>query len=172
MHYTLFPTTIGTCGLGWMTQGIRCVQLPDVDASATERRLLRRAPTARRAAPPAWVRSAIRHMQAALAGTPAALSSLSAIPLDLGRVATFHAAAYRAARDIPAGRTLTYGELATRAGSPGAARAVGQALARNPVPLLIPCHRVIAASGRLGGFTAPGGLGLKRHLLALEGHRV
>ncbi len=89
-----------------------------------------------------------------------------AVPLDLAGVPSFHRRVMQAARRIPYGRTLTYGELASRAGSPHAARAVGQAMARNPLPLVVPCHRVVAAGGGLGGFG--GGLALKRRLLALE----
>ncbi len=87
------------------------------------------------------------------------------VPLDLAAVPPFHRQVLEAARRVPYGRTVTYGALAEAAGRPGAARAVGQAMARNPVPLLVPCHRVVAAAG-LGGFG--GGPGLKRRLLALE----
>ena len=76
---------------------------------------------------------------------------------------------YEVARTIPPGATLTYGEIAARLELPGAARDVGQALGRNPFPLVVPCHRVVAAGGRLGGFSARGGAATKRRLLAIEG---
>jgi len=97
------------------------------------------------------------------------LRDFSAVLLDLDGLPTFTRRVYEAARAVPAGQTVTYGELAARCGSPGGARAVGQAMARNPVALIIPCHRVLAAGGRLGGFSGPGGLDLKVRMLALEG---
>ena len=94
---------------------------------------------------------------------------LSLIPLDLHGVSVFHQRVYEAARRIPLGQTSTYGALADVVGAPGGARAVGQAMGRNPVPLLVPCHRVLAADGGMGGFSAPGGVATKRRLLEIEG---
>jgi O-6-methylguanine DNA methyltransferase len=91
------------------------------------------------------------------------------VPLDLPGGTDFDRAVWKALRRIPTGRTRTYGEVARRAGRPRAARAVGNACGRNPVPVVVPCHRVVAAGG-IGGFGL--GLGLKRRLLALEGIRV
>jgi len=91
------------------------------------------------------------------------------VPLHPGRITTFRKAVYAALRRTRLGRVTTYGDLARRAGSPGAARAVGTALARNPLPLVIPCHRVLGSDGGLHGFSAPGGLETKRRLLELEG---
>src|SRR6201999_1110622 len=85
---------------------------------------------------------------------------------------SFHQRVYALARRIPSGATLTYGEVATRIGSPGAARAVGQALGRNPFAIVVPCHRVLAAGGKLGGFTADGGVSTKLKMLTLEGARA
>jgi methylated-DNA-[protein]-cysteine S-methyltransferase len=119
--------------------------------------------------PPAAIRRAIVGIRALLAGDHA---DLSAVPLDFDGVPSFHRRVYEAARGIPPGATLTYGEVAARAGASGAARAVGQALGRNPFPLVVPCHRVLAAGGRLGGFSAPGGVSTKAHLLAIEGAPV
>jgi methylated-DNA-[protein]-cysteine S-methyltransferase len=89
------------------------------------------------------------------------------VPVDMANVPPFHEKVLRACRRIPYGKTLTYAELAGRAGSPRAARAVGQAMARNPLALVVPCHRVVATGGGLGGYG--GGLDLKRRLLKLEG---
>jgi methylated-DNA-[protein]-cysteine S-methyltransferase len=91
------------------------------------------------------------------------------VQLELSGVPPFHRAVYVAARGLEVGHTCTYGELAVCLGVPGAARAVGQALARNPFPLVVPCHRVLAAGGRPGGFSAPGGLSTKARLLEAEG---
>jgi methylated-DNA-[protein]-cysteine S-methyltransferase len=115
--------------------------------------------------PPARVRDAIDAIVALLRGEPA---NLSGIGLDMARVADFHRRVYDAARAIPPGVTRTYGELAAQLGEPGAARAVGQALGRNPFAIVVPCHRVVAANGRMGGFSAAGGVGTKRRLLAIE----
>ena len=106
---------------------------------------------------------------ALLAGEP---SDLSAAPLDLDGVPAFHRRVYDLARRIPPGETLTYGEIAGRLGDPSQARAVGQALGANPIPILVPCHRVFAANGRMGGFSAPGGVSTKLRLLEIEGARA
>ena len=87
-------------------------------------------------------------------------------------VPEFHRRVYEAARAIPPGNTLSYGDIAKRVGAPGAARAVGQALGRNPFPIVVPCHRVLAAGGKIGGFSAQGGVATKRRMLAIEGARV
>jgi methylated-DNA-[protein]-cysteine S-methyltransferase len=102
-----------------------------------------------------------------LRGEPGDLSS---IPLDMDLVPAFHRRVYEAARSIPRGATMTYGALAAQAGAAGSARAVGQALARNPFAIIVPCHRVVAVSGRIGGFSANGGTTTKLRLLAIEGH--
>ena len=97
---------------------------------------------------------------------------LSVLQLDFGIVTDFNAAIYRALRAVPRGETVTYGDLAKRVGSPGAARAVGMAMGRNPWPVIVPCHRVLAAGAKMGGFSAPGGTVTKERLLALEGVAV
>ncbi|MGH6852502.1 MAG: methylated-DNA--[protein]-cysteine S-methyltransferase, partial [Methylocella sp.] len=102
-----------------------------------------------------------------LRGEPGDLSS---VLLDMDLVPPFHRRVYAAARGIPRGATMTYGALAARAGDAGSARAVGQALARNPFALIVPCHRVVAAGGGIGGFSANGGIAAKLRLLAIEGH--
>jgi methylated-DNA-[protein]-cysteine S-methyltransferase len=117
------------------------------------------------ASPPAEIARGIAAIVALLRGEQ---TSLADVPLDMGGLPEFHQRVYEFARQIPAGSTCTYGELATRLGSPGAARAVGQAMGRNPFPPVVPCHRVLAAGGKIGGFTAPGGTSTKLRMLAIE----
>jgi methylated-DNA-[protein]-cysteine S-methyltransferase len=167
--FTLFDTEIGTCGIAWGERGIVQVQLPEARTSETRARILRRFPDAVEAAPPFAVARALEAIVRLLAGQP---SDLRAIALDMKDVPPFHRRVYEVARTIPAGSTLTYGEVASRLGSPGAARAVGQALGHNPFAIVVPCHRVMAAGGRLGGFSANGGTTTKVRLLAIEGAHV
>ncbi len=166
--FTLFDTPIGACGVVWGEAGIAGVQLPEGSAARTRARIARRFPDAREGKPPADVRRAVDAMSAVLRGRA---TDLSAIALDMAGVPAFHRRVYEAARAIPPGNTLAYGELAARIGAPGAARAVGQALGRNPFPILVPCHRVLAAGGKTGGFTADGGVATKLRMLALEAGR-
>jgi methylated-DNA-[protein]-cysteine S-methyltransferase len=163
--FALFDTTIGSCGVAWSERGLVGVQLPEGSEAVTRERVLRRFPAAAETAPPAQVKAAIDRIIALLRGEP---SDLSAIALDMEGVAEFHRRVYQVARAIPPGKTLAYGEVAARAGAPGAARAVGQALGRNPFPIVVPCHRVLAAGGKIGGFSAHGGAATKRRMLAIE----
>ena len=164
--FTLFDTAIGRCGVAWSDRGLVGVQLPEAADTATRERMLQRFPAAAERPPPPQVRLAIDSIVALLQGEP---SDLSAIALDMEGVAPFHRRVYEVARTIPPGKTLAYGEVAARAGAPGAARAVGQALGHNPFPIIVPCHRVVAAGGKIGGFSAPGGSAAKIRMLALEG---
>ncbi len=164
--YTLFETAIGSCGIAWGTRGILGVQLPEGGDRATRARLQRRFPDARETRPPRDVQHALDGIVALLRGEG---KDLSAVVLDMGGVPPFHRRVYEAARTIPAGRTLSYGEVAARIGSPGSARAVGQALGRNPFAIIVPCHRVLAAGGKTGGFSANGGTTTKLRMLAIEG---
>jgi methylated-DNA-[protein]-cysteine S-methyltransferase len=163
---TLFDTAIGRCGIAWGGRGIVGVQLPETHEAATRSRLLRRFPDAREAAPPPGVRSAVDAIIALLRGERI---DLGAVALDMDGVPEFHRRVYEAARAIPPGSTRSYGEIAKALGEPGAARAVGQALGRNPFAIVVPCHRVLAAGGRAGGFSATGGVGTKLRMLAIEG---
>jgi methylated-DNA-[protein]-cysteine S-methyltransferase len=165
-RYTLFGTAIGVCGVAWTDRGLARVQLPERDPQATERRLTAGSTVARAQAMPERVARAIGSLQAHFEGLAVDLSD---IDLDLSRVAPFHRKVYAATRGIGRGRTATYGELASRVGAPGAARAVGQVMARNPVPIIVPCHRVLASGSKVGGFSAHGGTITKQRLLALEG---
>lgn len=164
--YILFDTAIGRCGIVWGERGIAAVYLPESNERQTRARLLRRFPGAAESAPPAEVQSAVEAIAALLAGER---RDLSAIPLDLEGVPEFHRRVYEIARTIPPGETLTYGEVARRLGDPLQARAVGQALGQNRHPIVVPCHRVLAAGGRTGGFSAPGGRSTKLRLLEIEG---
>lgn len=164
--FTLFDTAIGRCAIAWGGGGIAGVQLPEKCDADTRARLLQRFPDATETLPPPSVQRALDGIVALLRGEA---SDLDAIPLDMDGVPPFHARVYAAARAIPPGATLTYGEIAARLGAPGAARAVGQALGRNPFAIIVPCHRVLAAGGKLGGFSANGGTATKVRLLSIEG---
>jgi methylated-DNA-[protein]-cysteine S-methyltransferase len=142
------------------------LQLPEATREATAARLCRAIPDAMEAPPPPSVGEAIAAVTALLRGESV---DLSGIALDMTRVPDFHRAVYAVARAIPPGETLTYGEVARRLGDPGSARAVGQALGRNPFAIIVPCHRVVAAGGATGGFSAHGGAATKRRILAIEG---
>ena len=162
----LFDTPIGACGIAWHGAGLAGVLLPDRDPDRTMKRLKQRHSDLEPASRPEWVAEAIGRIRALLSGRA---DDLESVPLDWSRVGDFEARVLREARRVPPGQTLTYGELAVRLGEPGQARAVGQALGRNPWPIVVPCHRVTAASGRTGGFSAPGGVSTKLRLLEIEG---
>jgi len=164
-----FETAIGACGIAWSEGGVVSVQLPERDTAATRARLRVRCDGARETVPPAGVQLAIDAIVSLLAGEPA---DLSFVALDMEGVPDFHRRVYEVARTIPPGATLSYGEIAARLGDPGSARAVGQALGRNPFPIVVPCHRVLAARGRTGGFSARGGTKTKLTLLAIEGAQL
>ena len=165
--FSLFDTAIGRCAIAWGARGIACVQLPEANEQTTHARVLQRFPRAKKAAPPSEVARARDSIIALLRGEPGDLSS---VLLDMDPVPPFHRRVYEAARSIPQGVTMTYGDLAARIGAAGSARAVGQALARNPFAIVVPCHRVVAAGGGIGGFSANGGVLTKSRLLAIEGH--
>jgi methylated-DNA-[protein]-cysteine S-methyltransferase len=164
--FTLFDTAIGACGVVWADRGVSGVYLPERDAAHTRARVLRRHPQAVEADPPEPVRQAIGRMTALLAGER---DDLKDIAIDLEGRPEFFQRVWTAAREVPPGRTVTYGELAARIGDPGAARAVGEAMGKNPFPIVVPCHRVIGANGRTGGFSAPGGSKTKLRMLEIEG---
>ncbi len=163
--FTLFDTPLGRCGIAWGPRGVIGVQLPEARETATRARFIERFPEASEAAPPPAIARAIDAIIASLKGEA---SDLAALPLDMTGVPEFRRRAYEVVRAIPPGETLSYGEVAARCFSPGAARAVGQALRHNPFAIIVPCHRVLAAGGKLGGFSAEGGIGTKLRLLSLE----
>jgi methylated-DNA-[protein]-cysteine S-methyltransferase len=169
-HYLIFETVAGFCGIAWNDVGITRFQLPAKSAETARRSLLRRLPEAEQAAPPQRVQGAIASVRRYFEGEATDFADLE---LDLAGASAFFRQVYAAARSIGWGHTTTYGALARELGAPPqAARDVGEAMAHNPVPLIIPCHRVLAAGGKLGGFSAPGGGTTKLRMLELEGIRV
>lgn len=166
IEYALFDTPLGACGIAWGAGGIVATRLPEPETSALRARLARRFGGAAEAEPTAAARAAMNLIVAHLGG---ARIDYADVPLDFGRVGAWEASVYRVARAIPHGETRTYGALAATLGEPGAAQAVGQALGRNPWPIIVPCHRITGADGRAGGFSAPGGAATKLRLLEIEG---
>jgi methylated-DNA-[protein]-cysteine S-methyltransferase len=169
-QYLIFETAGGFCGIAWNSVGIKRFQLPAQTAEATQRNLLRRLPGAEPGTPSPEVAEAVVAAKRYFDGEKI---DFSRFRLDLAGQDGFFEKIYAAARRVEWGRTTTYGTLAKEVGAgPEAARDVGQAMARNPVPLIIPCHRVLAAGGKVGGFSAPGGSDAKLRMLELEGVRV
>ncbi|MEO8336712.1 MAG: methylated-DNA--[protein]-cysteine S-methyltransferase [bacterium] len=168
-NYALFATPIGACGIAWGERGIVAVQLPEASERETRMRMLRGRANAREERPSPNIQRDIDAIVALLSGDT---NDLKEIELDMRGVPDFHRRVYEIARAIPVGETSTYGAIATRLGDPTAARAVGQALGRNPFPIVIPCHRVLAANGKLGGFSGGGGNTTKLRMLAIEGAQV
>lgn len=157
----LFETKAGPLRLRWNERGITAIEMPELSP-----RQLRAEMLDQKNGAPGFVHDAARALKAHLAGVH---QDLSRLPLDLTVLKPFQRAVYEVVRDLPPGKTATYGEIADRLGKPGASRAVGQALGRNPFLVAVPCHRVLAAGGAAGGFSAPGGVIAKQRLLALEG---
>ena len=165
--FTLFDTEIGVCGLAWREHGLVGVLLPEVGGAPALARLRQCFPDLTESAPPTQVRAAAELIIALMRGERVDLSS---IRLDLERVSPFEARVYAIARAIPPGQVLTYGEIAHQLGDKQLAREVGQAMGRNPWPIVVPCHRVVGAGGKLVGFSAPGGVETKQRMLAIEGY--
>ncbi|MBI4656202.1 MAG: methylated-DNA--[protein]-cysteine S-methyltransferase [Elusimicrobia bacterium] len=163
--HALFETVIGCCGIAWTKNGVRALQLPEANRKKTLEKLLSRAGLPEKSRPPSWARRLIRNIQTHLKGNT---RDFSGIPLDIPDIPPFYGLVYKAARSIPSGSACTYGELAEKLRRPRSARAVGQAMAKNPVPIIIPCHRVLGAGGNLGGFSAFRGLAMKKKLLRIE----
>jgi methylated-DNA-[protein]-cysteine S-methyltransferase len=166
--FALFDTAIGRCGIAWGERGVVGVQLPEAREIATRARMQVRFPKATEGAAPPAVQQAVDDIVALLRGE---VRDLASITLDMEGVPSFHQRVYDVARSIAPGSTVTYGEIATRLGAPGSARAVGQALGRNPFAILVPCHRVLAAGGKVGGFSANGGIATKLRMLSIEDSR-
>ncbi len=166
-HYLIFETALGFCAIAWNGKGVVRFRLPESNAEATEQALLRRLPDATPAAPPPAISDAVTAAQSYFAGEQ---TDFSAVPVDLGKQSELFEKIYAAARRLGWGETTTYGAMAKQFGTDWEiARDVGQAMAKNPVPLIIPCHRVLAAGGKIGGFSAPGGAETKAKMLELEG---
>lgn len=161
----IFPTEFGAGGIAWRDSGLTRLLIPERDASGSEQRLRGGTRTKADAAPP-WVSSAIVALQGYFTGRPI---DFAGVKIDLDGCTEFHKRIYAALLNVGWGTTTTYGALAAEVGAPDAARAIGQAMGRNPLPIIIPCHRVLASGGRIGGFSSPGGTTTKERLLVLEG---
>lgn len=168
LGFALFPTALGHCGIAWSAHAITACQLPLASEALTLQQMQDRCAPAGLAPLPDWVGSVVADVTALLAGDAAAHARLLAVPLEMGEAPAFHREVWDAARHIPLGETLSYGELATLLGRPGAARAVGQALGANPFAPIVPCHRVLAKDQGAGGFSAPGGVHTKLRMLQIE----
>ncbi|HEY1451110.1 MAG TPA: methylated-DNA--[protein]-cysteine S-methyltransferase [Solirubrobacteraceae bacterium] len=158
-HICRFETALGVCGVRWNERGITNALLP-------KERVLRDASDADPDDTPEPIRRAIKAIVELLEGEP---SDLRSIALDERGVDEFQRRVYAATREIEPGETASYGEIARAIAAPAAAREVGAALGRNPYPIIVPCHRVLAADGTLHGFSAPGGITTKRRMLEIEG---
>ena len=168
--FTLFDTAIGRCGLAWGAGGIVGAALPGPSDAQMRGRFAERFPGTVEAPPPPALTPVINAIVALMAGDKPDLSNA---PLDMAAVPPFHRRVYDVARKIPPGETMTYGEIAQAMGEPReAARAVGEAMGRNPFPILMPCHRVLGVGGKPGGFSAPGGVETKLKMLSIEGAKV
>jgi methylated-DNA-[protein]-cysteine S-methyltransferase len=170
LHYHVFETAMGFCGIAWSALGVTRFQLPTKSADGALRLIKRRAPEATPAAPSPEIAAAVEAAKRYFAGEKIDFSS---VPLDLDEPDPLFAKIYDALRQVGWGRTTTYGALAAAVGAGReAARDVGVAMSKNPAPLIVPCHRVLAAGGKIGGFSAPGGSDTKMRMLKLEGVRV
>lgn len=157
---TLFPTAFGACGLAWNDTGLVGFRLPDPNAEQPSQALSDKSL-------PLWAASLIDRVQLHLSG---ALQDFTDVPIDWSAVSAFSQGVYRETQAIKPGHCRSYGDIAHALGfGPETARAVGVALAMNPWPLIVPCHRVVAANGKMTGFSAPGGIRTKTRLLVLEG---
>jgi len=163
--FALFDTPVGACALVWGDRGLIGVLLPESSEAATRLRVRRRYADAVEAAPPPELQRVIERIHGLLNG---ARDDLEDVALDLREIPPFHRRVYEIARAIHPGQTRSYGEIANALGEPQAARAVGQALGANPFPIIVPCHRVLAAGSKAGGFSAPGGTRTKLRLLEIE----
>jgi len=168
--YCLFETALGWCGIAWCESdgrpAVTALALPEAVRTMTERRVAKRSGAHQPRTPPPEIAQTVERLCRHMGGE---VQDFRDIAIDLEGVDPFARQVYAAAREIPAGETRTYGEIAKALNHSDAAPAVGQALAKNRIPLIIPCHRVLAAGGKAGGFSAYGGLATKAKLLAIEG---
>ncbi len=168
-RFALFDTPLGRSAIVWREDAIQRTLLPERDAATTLQLVQRMFPDAVIAEPDGPIAAAADGMRSLLEG---GREDLRDAPLDMTGLDRFSVAVYQVLRAVGPGQTITYGALAERAGAPSAARAVGVALGRNPFPIIVPCHRVLAAGGRTGGFSAPGGVVTKLEILTRERARV
>lgn len=169
MPFALFDTLIGACGIAWNDRGVSGVQLPEASADATRARLIRRWGEQAEAAPPYDIARAMFAIRALMSGAP---EDLTFVTLDMDGLEPFARQVYEQARRIPPGETRTYGQIASALGDRLLSRQVGQALGRNPFAIIVPCHRVLAADGKTGGFSAGGGVTTKMRMLSIERART
>jgi methylated-DNA-[protein]-cysteine S-methyltransferase len=162
--FTIFETDLGTCGIAWGADGLVAVRTPEAGEGDIRARLTRRFPDASEQAPPPEVARVIADIVALMRGEA---RDFGYVTLDLRATPEFNRRVYDIARTIPFGETRTYGEIATQLGDKLLAREVGTALGQNPFPIVVPCHRVLAANGKSGGFSAPGGVTTKMRLLSI-----
>ena len=162
----IFDTTIGPCAIVWSARGLLGVQIPEANEAATRARILKRFPAAQETAPPRGIANVMSGVVALLNGER---RDLKDVAIDDDGVPEFNRRVYAIVRQVPPGETITYGEIAERLGDKNLARAVGQAMGENRCPIVMPCHRVLAASGKTGGFSASGGVVTKLKLLTIEG---
>jgi methylated-DNA-[protein]-cysteine S-methyltransferase len=167
--FILFDTAIGRCAIAWGAAGITTLKLPEANDAATRAKLRRRDPDIAETAPPPAIERVIAAIVALLEGKQ---SDLSDVALDMEAVPEFNRQVYEIARRIPPGQTRTYGEIAIELGDRALARDVGQALGHNPFPIIVPCHRVMGANGKLVGFSANGGVETKLRMLTIEGAQL
>ena len=168
-RYAIFETAIGWAGVAWGNKGLIGAHLPERDTDIARASFVRRFPGSTEAQMPPRLSPIIEGVRALLRGEKPMLLEAE---LDLARVPAFNAKVYEITRRIPPGETLTYGDIAVKLGDRLLAQQVGGALGRNPWPIIVPCHRVTAAGGKLGGFTARGGVQTKLRLLAIEGAKA
>lgn len=168
VRFSFFPTPLGDCGIAWCSDTVVATHLPGKTSADTGGRLAARTGATKGEPPPA-IQNAIASVTALLEGER---TDLAFIACDFSRIDPFDAKVYAATRAIPAGETLTYGAVASQLGGKQLAQGVGKALGRNPFPIIVPCHRVIGANGRLTGFSANGGIETKLRMLAIEGTRI
>ena len=168
VSFTLFSTAIGDCALAWNQVGVLAGWLPEASAARLRTRIVQRFAGAVEARPEGRIGEAVAAITALLGGERV---DLGFVRIDDSRIDPFDRRVYAAARTIPAGRVVSYAELAARVGADATAREVGQSLGRNPFTIIVPCHRIVASGGELGGFSAPGGSATKRRLLTIEDAR-
>ena len=166
IQFAIFETSLGWAAVGWTPAGLAAVRLPQTRRDSVLAALKRRLPDAHEADPPPSIAAVIADIRRLLSG---GRPDFADAPLDLEGTPDFNARVYAVARSIPPGETLTYGEVAERLGDKRLAREVGQALGRNPIAIIVPCHRVLGADGKMGGFSASGGVATKRRILEIEG---
>lgn len=164
--FAIFDTAIGPCAIVWGARGLLGVQIPEANEAATRARVLKRFPQAQETAPPREIANVMSGIVALLNGER---RDLADVTIDNDGVPEFNTRVYAIVRKVKPGETITYGEIAERLGDKLLARAVGQAMGENRCPIVMPCHRVLAASGKTGGFSASGGVVTKLKLLTIEG---